>query len=208
MGFINEKFESNQNEVKEMQNKLNEISTDNDTTNERVFRLQNDLEELHDRHIDLQARSMRENLIFTGIPMAQNDENSDETERIIEEFMYNNLKMDTIAEYERAHRFGKEYDVKDRDGRTKYSTKPIVCRFRNFKERERVRKAAKELKGTLFGISEQFPKEINDKRKELWPLFQEARRQRKKAFFKRDRLFVEGNEVFAPRTTRKSIGNK
>ena len=101
---------------------------------------------------------MRENLIFTGIPLTQNDENSNETERIIEEFMYINLRMEPIAEYDRAHRFGKEYEVKDKEGRTRYSTKPIVCRFCNFKERERVRKAAKELKGTLFGISEKLNK--------------------------------------------------
>ncbi|VDI24836.1 Hypothetical predicted protein [Mytilus galloprovincialis] len=62
------------------------------------------------------------------------------------------------------------------------------------KKREFVRKAARELRDTHFGISEQFPKEVNDKRKELWPHFQEARRQRKKAFFKRDRLFIDGVE--------------
>ena len=44
---------------------------------------------------------------------------------------------------------------------------PIVCRFKNFKDREVVRKAARELKGTRYGVSEQFPKEINDRRKLL-----------------------------------------
>ncbi|CAC5386304.1 unnamed protein product [Mytilus coruscus] len=73
-----------------------------------------------------------------------------------------------------------------------------MCRFVNFKQRELVRKAASELKGTKYGINEQFPKEINDRRKVLWPHFQEARRQRKKAFFKRDRLFIDGNE-FLPK---------
>jgi len=72
-----------------------------------------------------------------------------------------------------------------------YETKPIVCRFKNFKDREVVRKAARELKGTRYGVSEQFPKEINDRRKLLWPYFQEARRQNKKTYFKRDRLYID-----------------
>ena len=72
--------------------------------------------------------------------------------------------------------------------------KPIVCRFKNFKDREVVRKAARELKGTRYGVSEQFPKEINDRRKLLWPYFPEARRQNKKAYFKRDKLYIDGSE--------------
>jgi len=66
-----------------------------------------------------------------------------------------------------------------------YETKPIVCRFKNFKDREVVRKAAQELKGTRYGVSEQFPKEINDRRKLLWPCFQEARRQNNKSLFQK-----------------------
>ena len=148
------------------------------TVQMNLFRLQIDLDELHDKHIDLQTRSMRENLIFTGIPLTQNYA----TEKIIEKLMYINLKMEPIAEYDRARRLGKEYEVKDKEGRTRYSTKPI----------------AKELKGTLFGISEQFPKEDNDKRKDLWPLFQDARRQKKKAFFKRDRLYLLKDMKYSP----------
>ncbi|CAC5372882.1 unnamed protein product [Mytilus coruscus] len=60
---------------------------------------------------------------------------------------------------------------------------------------------ARELRDTGFGISEQFPKEINDRRKTLWPFFQEARRQSKKAFFRRDRLFIDGVEFFPPEKT-------
>lgn len=184
MNFVNEKFEHN-----------------NNATNNTIFRLQQDLDDLYDRHIDLQTRSMRENLIFTGIPLQDKDEQTEQTEKIIENFMVEQLKLNRPAEYERAHRFGKEYIERNRDGSVKFATKPIVCRFRNFKERETVRKAARELRDTGFGISEQFPKEINDRRKTLWPFFQEARRQGKKAFFRRDRLFVDRVEFFPPEKT-------
>ncbi|CAC5392434.1 unnamed protein product [Mytilus coruscus] len=77
---------------------------------------------------------------------------------------------------------------------TDFANDAIFRLQKDLDELEFVRKAAKELRETHFGISEQFPKEVNDKRKELWPHFQETRRQRKKAFFKRDRLFIEGVE--------------
>ena len=68
-----------------------------------------------------------------------------------------------------------------------------------------VRKVARELKGTRYGVSEQFPKEINDRRKLLWPYFQEARRQNKKAYFKRDKLYIDGNEfIHRPNITQET----
>ncbi|CAC5388880.1 unnamed protein product [Mytilus coruscus] len=194
MNFINEKFEVAKKDVSDVKGTCAVIREDTDSANEAIFRLQKDLDELYTRHIDLQTRSMRENLIFTGIPMQDKFEESESTEKVLEKFMTEQLKLCQIAEYDRAHHFGKEYVERFPDGSVTFMTKPIVCRFRNFKEREFVRKAASELRGTHFGIREQFPKEVNDKRKELWSHFQEARIQWKKAFFKRDRLFIEGVE--------------
>ncbi|CAG2239764.1 unnamed protein product [Mytilus edulis] len=108
------------------------------------------------------------------------------------------LKMETTVDFHRAHRFGKETEFRDKkDGRL-IKTRPIVCRFKNFKDREIVRTSAKELKGTHYGIQEQFPKEINDKRKMLWPYFKQAREDKKKAYLKRDKLFIDGNEFILP----------
>ncbi|CAC5411895.1 unnamed protein product [Mytilus coruscus] len=125
------------------------------------------------------------------------NEESDATEEVIKKFMTDNLKLDPVVDFHRAHRFGKISEREKPDGST-FMTKPIVCRFKNFKDRETVRKAASNLRGTNYGISEQFPKEINDRRRALWPYFQEARKRKKKAFFKRDRLYIEGNEFIPP----------
>ena len=44
-----------------------------------------------------------------------------------------------------------------------------------FPERERVRKSSKKLKGSHFGISEQFPKESVEARRKLIPELKKAR---------------------------------
>lgn len=198
MDFINKQFEKNKTDVDTVKTKITDIRHENEGQNDAIARLQADLDDLYEKHIDLQTRSMRENLIFTGIPLEQKDEESDLTEKVLETFMKKELKLDTIPKYHRAHRFGREFSETNRDGSVKFSTRPIVCRFENFKQREIVRKAAINLKGTPFGVSEQFPKEINDRRKALWPFFQEARRQKKKAHFKKDKLFIDGNEFTPP----------
>jgi hypothetical protein len=82
--------------------------------------------------------------------------------------MTEKMKMNPAMEFHRAHCFGSKSKIATRDG-TVYETKPIVCRFKNFKDREVARKAARELKRTRYGVSEQFPKEINDRRKLPWP---------------------------------------
>ncbi|CAG2195334.1 unnamed protein product [Mytilus edulis] len=204
LNFINAEFENNKKDVREVKKHLTEIRSENEEATKTIDKLRTDFEDLNERQLDLQTRSMRENLIFTGIPMYDESEQSEETEKIIENFMTVELKMETLPKFHRAHRFGKKFTEKNPDGSIKFVTKPIVCRFVNFKQRELVRKAARELKDTKYGINEQFPKEINDRRKALWPHFQEARRQRKKAFFKRDRLFIEGNE-FTPKDTTKEM---
>ncbi|VDI13209.1 Hypothetical predicted protein [Mytilus galloprovincialis] len=204
LNFINAEFENNKKDVREVKKNLTEIRSENEEATKTIAKLRTDFEDLNERQLDLQTRSMRENLIFTGIPMYDESEQSEETEKIIENFMTVELKMETLPKFHRAHRFGKEFTEKNPDGSIKFVTKPIVCRFVNFKQRELVRKAARELKDTKYGINEQFPKEINDRRKALWPHFQEARRQRKKAFFKRDRLFIEGNE-FTPKDNTKEM---
>ncbi|CAC5356730.1 unnamed protein product [Mytilus coruscus] len=135
--------------------------------------IRRDLNNMNERHLDLQTRSMRENLVFTGIRLKN--------------FMYTELKMETTVDFHRAHRFGKETEFRDKRDGSRIKTRPVVGRFKNYKDREIVRSSAKELKGTHFGIQEQFPKEINDKRKMLWPYSKQAKED-----IKEENLFETG----------------
>lgn len=53
---------------------------------------------------------------------------------------------------------------------------PFIARCNYFPDKEEIRRSSKNLKGSTIGISERFPKEINDKRKQLIPIMKEARR--------------------------------
>lgn len=191
ISFLNDKYETSLKQSADIKSEIHEIKTSHSEVNMHVNRLSRELVELRERHIDLQTRSMRENLVFAGIPESNEDEQSDETGTIIKTFMTEKLKFEAPIEFVRAHRFGRK-DKKPR---------PIVCRFKTFNDRETVRKSATNLKGTAFSINEQFPKEINDRRKELWPYYKEAKEQEKKAFFRRDKLIIDGRQFILHRRT-------
>ena len=196
MEFINSHFESSKAERQEVNLTLTQLKVENEEMGQNLRLLQLNLNDLNERHIDLQTRSMRENLVFWGLPLEENEE-VEQTENIITKFMKDEMHMETVIEFHRAHRFGKVAEYIDTEGKL-VKTRPIVCRFKNFKDREMVRSAAKELKDTKFGVNEQFPKEINDRRRALWSYYKEAKNQKKRAYFKRDKLFIEGTEFIPP----------
>ena len=103
--------------------------------NRTLHTLQANLSDLNERHIDLQTRSMRENLVFWGLPLTDINESVEQTEDTIKKFMENEMHMDHFVDFHRAHRFGKITEYKSNDG-TPVKTRPIVCRFKNFKDRE------------------------------------------------------------------------
>lgn len=82
------------------------------------------------------------------------------------------------------------------------SPRPIVAKFEHFKDREEVRfTAPKTLKGKPYGVREQFPKIVEEKRKILYPEMKRARSDsRNKVRLVRDKLFINNIE-FVPDET-------
>ena len=203
MNFMNKQFEKNQEEISELRKYVDVTSSDTTKLKEsgnlllgEISDIKNELEDLKERHIDLQSRSMRDNLVFTGIvePQREVDMNTgrpiaEDTESILRDFLDARMDVRDIA-FHRVHRMGKPIAGKAR---------PIVAKFVLFKDREKVRKLAKEkLSGTAFGINEQYPREINERRKALYPTFKRAKQQGKRANFVLDKLFVDGVMIEAP----------
>ena len=157
-------------------------------SNEEVVKLQGhnkrqseEIEQLREQILHEQSRSMRSNLIFSGIGEREQPE---DTETLVRGFIHDKMGVNTRhMVIERAHRMGKWREGKHR---------PIVVKFLNYKDKEIIRQAApRKLKNTTFGVNEQFPKEIADRRRLLYPIMKEERRQNRKANLVVDRLFTE-----------------
>ena len=144
--------------------------------------------DLNAKILDMQCRSMRDNLMFYKIPEERNETDDDCEEKVLnlieEDLEIPNAKAE--MKLHTAHRIGRYNPTKIR---------PIVVKFAYYPDREKVRKNANKLKGKAQGISQQFPKEIMDKRKKLVPIMKQARENGQDAYINVDKLYIN-NELY------------
>ena len=143
-----------------------------------------ELEEMRNDILDLKCRSMKNNLIFTGLKYSQN-ENCEEKLR---SFLYHELGIEHKIELGNVHRI---------KGRSHNGGRPIVARFIFRKNLELVISKGYLLRNTPFGIKEQFPEVIEKRRQKLYPVMKDAKRQKRQVELVRDTLYIDG-ERYVP----------
>lgn len=109
------------------------------------------------------------------------------------EFCETVLKIDNARnriQIDRAHRMGNKVPGKIR---------AIVVKFKETKSKMIVKEALRtiNLKESPFGVFDQYPKAIQERRKALIPVMLQARRAGKSAFLVRDKLYVN-NRPYIP----------
>ena len=145
--------------------------------------------------IDLEARSMRDNLMFYGIPEGGDHENC---EMLVKELCETTLGMDQAynLKFDRMHRVGTKAAAKVR---------PIVGKFHYYEQREQVRKlwfdSSEALKTVNLGVGAQLPKEVRDARKPLYPKMKEAKDEGKTVKFVGKKLYINDIEYKPPTGT-------
>ena len=154
--------------------------------NEKVMKIEAQAAVLQQNLVDLRARSMRCNLPFYNLPEREDEESIS----VIQDVLLNTMKLEGAdqIEIERAHRMGKKTDA--------HKPRPIVAKFLRFQDKEFIRKSAHVLKGSRIGISEQFPKEIAEKRKALYPVMKKAKSDGQKTTLIKDKLFINGQRYY------------
>ncbi|CAC5397650.1 unnamed protein product [Mytilus coruscus] len=136
---------------------------------------------------------MKNNLIFSGLGF-QADEQCEEK---IQNFVQIELGINYKISFGNVHCFGKK---------GKNGVRPIVSRFVYRREMEHVLRQTYILKGKPFGICEQFPPEIENRRKELYPIMKDARKSGKKVNLVRDKLYINGKLYLTTPTPPKQSG--
>ena len=143
---------------------------------------------------DLESRSMRDNLLFYGVPEQGATENC---ENIIKAICAEKLELHEAHNmtFDRVHRVGNASGNKPR---------PIVAKFHYFKQREIVRQASYDkagaLKGANIGIGIQWPQQVREARKTLYPIMQQEKSKGNTVKMVRDKLFVNGAEYVPGQT--------
>ena len=190
-----------QTSIKFAHGEIEDIKKENVELKKQVKNMSSKVDQLNDEKervtakiIDLQARSMRVNLLFFGI----REEEKEDYEHLLKASLYQRLKINAQEiQFARVHRI---------ERKTRDKIRPIVAKFERYKEREMVRDAffaqlnniknKNEENGkqerVQTGIAEQFPAEIQQKRKALIPKMKEAKNEREKVKLVRDQLYING----------------
>ena len=125
------------------------------------------LKSLDYRSIDIEPRSRRNNMILRGI----SENRGENCFQLVRDFITNHLDLDSSNMYiARAHRLGRP------DPRRQSQRRPIIVKFRDFCDTESIKKSVTLLRGTGFSIDYDFPKEIQQARSHLWPMYKELKR--------------------------------
>ena len=155
-------------------------------------RINKELKELQRRHIKLECHSRRGNLKFFGVSERERESNSD-TEKILREFMCRKLKIPPkdVEEiiFDRVHRIS----TRTRDGQNS-GPRPIIVKLSAYQDKNFIKSFIKNLpKGTNIGISDDFPKEVDEIRRKLYPVLKAAKREKKEAYFKVEKILINGS---------------
>ena len=84
------------------------------------------------------------------------------------------------------------------DGRNSRS-RPIIVKLSTYQDKNFIKSFIKNLsKGFNIGISDDFPKEVDEMRKKLYPILKAAKNEKKEAYFKVKKLLINSSLYRGP----------
>lgn len=175
LASIERKFMAFDSEIRDMRESIdfacNEASQANNSvvqTTKKVSSLEEENEKLKKELIDLKLRtvmnesqSRRNNLLFHGI-IETAKESWQDCEKAVSNVLKKDMNISEDIKFERVHRIGYK---------TPNNARSIIVKFNSFKDREQVWSQRKKLSKLTVRISEDYPTEILEERKVLYPIF-------------------------------------
>ena len=131
---------------------------------------------------DIEDRSRRNNLRIDGV-IESEKETWEETEEKVLNIFTNELGIREAIVIERAHRTKKR-----RHSTNENRPQTIVLKLLNYKDKQKILKSAKKLRGTGIFINEDFSRETVEIRKKKWEKVLELRAQGKYAILQYDQI--------------------
>lgn len=162
------------------------------------MRLEREVERLSNKVEDLQWRDMQENIIFYNIP----ESIGENCEDLIVSFLIDEMKIEVGNIYSKENPTGEvRIDVAHRMGKKMASStkhRPIVVKFVTRKGKQYVMKHARNLRGQQYGVSEQLPPQMRERKSAQYEEMKQLRQSNSelghKIHFVKDKL-MHNNQV-------------
>lgn len=179
-------LEYSQNDIDEHKYKLESMEYHLRDIGGDIYNMQGSIGYQRDKLEYIENQSRRNNIRVTGIE-EEEGETWEKTEIKVKEIFKGKLDLD--VDIERAHRVGKKSTTTS----GQQSTRPriIVCRIRDWKQKEEILRRARKRKPKGLFVNEDIAAETLQKRKDQLPKLVEARKAGKIAYFILDRLVIK-----------------
>lgn len=194
--FISSEYDRQRNELSTAREEIKNLKKSCSDLEIKTLELEKQKHETNSKLIDLETRSMNENLIFYGIPEQVIDKNSsaepeqEDCVSLVKELIKTHMRLDAdTMTFDRVHRLGPQNSKKPR---------AIVAKFHYYSEREQVRKQSydkdikKALKDAERGVGVQRPQVARDARKALADVIKEQEDLHNSVKLIGCKLFVNG----------------
>ena len=178
-------------EKNQVKSKLCELETTVNELKIQIHMLMNEQKVMREQNLKAETQSRRDNLVIYGIqetPAETDNMCLQKVYEILEEKMeISDAKSIKIV---RCHRLGRKIP-------NSRQPRPIIFKLHWFGDRQNIWGAKQKLKGSNLFLAENFPAEIERRRRILAPIMQEARRQNKerRAYLVVDKLHI-GNRIY------------
>lgn len=180
---IDKQLQSEKNRYSSMKNTLEGLQLENANLQEEI--------------LNMQTRSMRDNLLFYNFAEKNTIEErkTENCSDVVFDHLVTDLEIADAKEriiINRAHRIGRYIDGK---------TRPVVANFSHTPDKYAVKQAIfNKGKEWPIKISDQYPKTIQERRKALIPELIKAKDAKKEAKLLYDKLYING-KLFKPSVT-------
>ena len=174
--------------------KLAELCDDQKRLDHTQSQIQNELRKTREQNtkiqeelIELRGRSMRDNLLFFNFPEQTHNQRNEACIDKIFDFCELELDIANVRQnvkIDLAHRIGQPRPNKIR---------PIVAKF-NYNvppgQRNNKKAAAEKLRNSRYSVGDQYPVEIQQRRRKLVPVLKQAQSEVKRAILVYDKLYI------------------
>ena len=178
--------------MKELKSQIKSTTEELGVANNKLDKL----DQLERRIIKQECYNRRSNVKFFGIKDSEDELPSDTELRLFlkKEMQISKEDLEEM-QFERVHRIPTHPIA----GKSTNKARPIIAKVSLFKDKELIKSHIKKLpKGRRYGVADDFPNEVEEIRKALYPLLKKAKQDKKKAFFNMKKLVIDNVVYHGP----------
>lgn len=188
--FISGEFDKHQSELNNAKDQIKLLETSCRNLESVTKTLEKQKTEMNNKLIDLESRSMRDNLIFYGVPEPSEPDNAEDCGALVKEIITNKMGLDGNSMlFDRAHRLISNNPKRPR---------AIVVKFHYHTQREQVRQRSynqdvkKALQDAKLGVGIQQPQAVRDGRRAFYDIIKENEERGNRVRVNGLKLYVNG----------------